>query len=644
MFFLDFSRRHPPGHSLIDSRGIIEKLTPFAEADRSGAIENGPVRIVQCVHWNTACSLLEPVPLQHSATGISLASWARIDNRDELAEELGLSRLEIDKSSDSEVVLNAYLKWDEDCVCHLVGDFVFALYDGRKQKVFCGRDHLGVRPFYYHLSRDRFVCATTLSCLIDLEGVPGEIDDRWMVDYLARMSMSFERTPYRGIGKLPPAHSLSVSATTQQLRQYFHLSAEPPLKWKDPREVLEVYKEKLDTAIACRVQTEYPLGAELSGGIDSSTVTAVAAGHFSRHPSRFHAFSFAFLELEPQYILSVTKALGLSNTHFFTDSENASEELSRRSLKILGYPVEHGNATFHEPFYRLAEELGIRTLLSGFGGDEFATTIHGYLVPLQLMLQHRYKELYHQMLTGNDLTRLLRLIKLGWKQIKTRNFTRPEYNPRFFEATRQRWVDRVVREEWVERFRLKERFFDEAKFDAGYTDLKKFTLEKRWMPFIPTRMENCTLLAAARKIEYRWPLLDVRLVRLFLSLPSELHYHRGMGRYLHRRAIAGVVPDLVAWKPGKDMGNPVAGDCGGTISPRFSVDGLHPRLLDLVDVEKLRKQSEEAARTEGTGPDVRGLCRRMNVTAVLHLDAWLKQLYPVGAPDGEPCSGHSREA
>ena len=633
MFFLDFNRLQPPGHTFVDSRGIVEKLTPYAKADASGAIEIGPVRIVQCVHWNTAWSRLEPVPLHHPDTGISLASWARIDNRDELAEELGLSRLEVGRSSDSELIFRAYLQWDEDCVLHLVGDFVFALHDGRKQKVFCGRDHLGVRPFYYHLSRDRFVCATTLSCLIDLEGVPGEIDDQWMVDYLTHLSMSFERTPYRGIMKLPPAHSLSVTARTQRLRQYFHLSAEPALELKDPREVVEAYREKLETAIACRVQTEYPLGSELSGGIDSSTITAYAAGHFSRDPSRFHAFGFAHLELEPQYILSVTQALGLWHTHIFTAREHASEDMSRRSLKILGYPVEHANATFHEPFYRLAEELGVRTLLSGFGGDEFATTIHGYLVPLQLMLQHRYKELYHQILPGNELIRFLRLIKLGLRQVKTGNFSRPEYNPRFYEAYRQRWTHQIVREQWVERFHLKERYFDEAKFDAGYTDLKKFTLEKRWMPFVPTRMENCTLMASARKIEYRWPLLDVRLVRLFLSLPSEVHYHRGMGRYLHRRAITGVVPDLVAWKPGKDMGNMVTGDRGGAASPHFAVDELHPRLLELVDVEKLREQRAAAARAESTRLDIRSLQWRLNLRASLELDVWLKQLFPVATPD-----------
>ena len=133
-------------------------------------------------------------------------------------------------------------------------------------------------------------------------------------------------------------------------------------------------------------------------------------------------------------------------------------------------------------------------------------------------------------------------MKLSLNKIKPRDFTRPEYTPRFYEAYSKRWPHQIVRQNMVEKFNLRQRYFNQARFDAGYTNLKRFTLENRWAPFVPTRMENCTLMASARKIEYRWPLLDIRLVKLFLSIPSEENYFRGMGRYLHRRAIAGVRP------------------------------------------------------------------------------------------------------
>ena len=486
---------------------------------------------------------------------------------------------------------------------------------------------MGVRPFYYFLSDDLFVCATSLSALMGLESVPVKIREQWMVDYLTHLSMSFDETPYEGIYKLPPAHTLTVTPEKHHLRQYFTLSAEPELKLKDSREYVDGYREQLETAIKCRLNTTYPLGSELSGGIDSSTITAYGAKFFDQPLTNFHTFAFANLELEPQYIMAVSQAYGLPYNHVVAGWSHGQDDIIERSLKILGYPVEHGNATFHEPFYQLAEKFNIRTLLSGFGGDEFGTTIHGYMVPMELSLKRRYRDLFN-VLSGNALFRFLRLVKLELRKVKSHNFSLPAYTPRFLAAWNERWPHQIVRRDVAEKFNLKERYFDTARFDAGYTDLKKFTLEKRWMPFVPTRMENCTLMAAARKIEYRWPLLDVRLVRLFLSIPSEENYYRGMGRYLHRRAIEGIVPDIVAWKRSKDMGNIVNSDHRGHIDMEtVSITDLHPELTKLIDVKKLNEQITAMAQPENKKDDGLTFQFRRNEQTVENLNQWLKQSY-----------------
>jgi len=625
MFFLYFDRKNSASNYQIDSRKVIQDLMPFGTPDKSGAIKKGRVLLVQCINWNTAPSVLEPAPFHDEQTKISIASWARIDNRDELAHKLDISRAETDRICDSELILKCYLKWQEDCVDHLVGDFVFVIYDEKQQKVFCGRDHMGVRPFYYFLSDERFFCATSLGALIHVKGLPVRISTKWMVDYLTHLSMSFDRTPYEGIYKLPPAHTLTVTPEKHHLRQYFTLSAEPELKLKDSREYVNAYREQLETAIKCRMSTSYALGSELSGGIDSSTITAYGAKYFEQPLTNFHTFAFANLELEPQYIMAVSQAYGLPYNHVIAGRQHGQDDMVERSLKILGYPVEHGSATFHEPFYQLAEKFNIRTLLSGFGGDEFGTTIHGYMVPMEMILKRRYRDLFN-VLSGNALFRFLRLVKLELRKIKSHNFSRPEYTPRFLAAWNKRWPHQIVRQDVVEKYNLKERYFDTARFDAGYTDLKEFTLEKRWAPFVPTRMENCTLMAAARKIEYRWPLLDVRLVRLFLSIPSEENYFRGMGRYLHRRAIEGVVPDLVTWKKTKDMGNMVNSDHRSHFDME-SAPGtdLHPELAKLIEVKKLDEQITSMAQPENKNDDGLAFQFRRNAQTVKNLNQWLKQ-------------------
>ena len=179
----------------------------------------------------------------------------------------------------------------------------------------------------------------------------------------------------------------------------------------------------------------------------------------------------------------------------------------------------------------------------------------------------------------------------------------------------------------VKRYNLEERYFDTARFDAGYADLKKFTLEKRWMPFVPTRMENYTLMASSRKIEYRWPLLDIRLVSLFLSIPSEENYYRGMGRYLHRRAIDGIVPEMVAWKQDKYMGPINIDNPLNTAGELLTASSLHPSMGEFVDIVKLEQQIKELSHSRNKSIErSRKWQFNMNIRAVSQVSAWMKHI------------------
>jgi asparagine synthase (glutamine-hydrolysing) len=630
MFFFYFNRQPLKPACRIDPQATIKSLMPCAPPDKSGFLtDDQDDLLVQCLHWNTARSKLEPAPLHHGPSDTAAASWARLDNREELAKKLGIAPDERVRHCDTELILKSYLKWGEACVDHLIGDFVFIIHDRRRRTVFCGRDHMGVRPFYYFISDDVFVCATTLAAFLRLECVPIRIEEQWVAEYLLYLSKSFDRTPYAGIRKLPPAHCLTVTEEQTKLRQYFQLSAVPALKLKDSREYVDAYREQLEEAIRCRLDSDYPIGSELSGGIDSTTITAFAARLMEQPHKRLHTFGLALLDLDPQYIMTVIRECRLNNNHIFSSPNLASrgpelDGAARRALELLGYPAEHGNATFYEPFYRLAEKLGIRTLLSGFGGDEFGTTTHGNLVPMEMAVQRRFRELF-DILEGNALFRLLRLMRMELRRCKTRNFTVPSHNLRFYQSFKQRWPHHILRNKLVRKYNLEERYFDRSRFDAGYTDLKRFTLEKRWMPFVPTRMENCLLMSGGRGIEYRWPLLDVRLVRLFLSIPSEENYYRGMGRYLHRRAIDGIVPKMVTWKRSKNMGGVI---CPSLLDPNHSpASALHPGLAEYLDMDKWNRQNKNGSHQPGT--ERKGevsFTHRRNRSAVHAASAWLTYL------------------
>jgi asparagine synthase (glutamine-hydrolysing) len=226
MFLFYFNRKDPAPPHHIDPQAVIRRLMPYAPPDKSGFLaDDENSLLVQCLHWNTARSRLEPAPLYHAPSRTAAASWARLDNRDELGKKLDIDTAALAGYCDTELILFSYLKWREECVEHLIGDFVFVIHDRQHNKIFCGRDHMGAKPLYYYACDDLFVCATNVSALRQVDGVPFEIDERWVAEYLLNISMSFDRTPYLRIMKLPPAHSLTVTPQQVRLRQYFTLSA-----------------------------------------------------------------------------------------------------------------------------------------------------------------------------------------------------------------------------------------------------------------------------------------------------------------------------------------------------------------------------------------------------------------------------------
>lgn len=600
----------------ISDEGELTKLFP---ADARAHWRNEKVTLIQHTLWNTAESRADYHPKAGDDSQLLIAAWARIDNRDELTAKLGIQPAS-PQLSDSDFILRAYQKWGEDCVEHLIGDFVFAIFDARNQKIFCARDHMGVRPLYYHLSENLFLFASGLAVFHQLKGFELEPSQQWMAEFLVGTSMSLHTTPYPNIVKLPPAHCLTIWTDRSHLRQYFQLSPDKTLHLNDSREYVDTYREVLEESIRCRLRSEHPIGTELSGGLDSSTITAFASRLVPRPEHRLHAFAFTS-EQESEYVHAISDVVPLAAIHELacpSDFPEQRMELSGRSVDILGYPAEHEVAYLHEPFYRLAEGSDIRTLLSGYGGDEFVTTF-GSLARIELLTRGEYKQLYRNT-RGNPVARVLRMLKLSLLWLYTRNNL---YSQSFHQLHAQEWSRQLIKEKWARQYNLHERFMDQAKFDAGYRNLNAFILDKMWPPYGPVRMEACTLMAASRKIEYRWPLLDVRLVKLFMSIPASEKFTDGIGRSLHRRAIEGVVPKKVAWRTYKDTNMP-SYDGAGTSPSCLRPDDLHPGLRELLNIEKLESQLALLSGKSNIDDSEDLISMNYNIDCIISLNQWLQ--------------------
>ncbi|MCI5131492.1 MAG: hypothetical protein D3904_08190 [Candidatus Electrothrix sp. EH2] len=177
---------------------------------------------------------------------------------------------------------------------------------------------------------------------------------------------------------------------------------------------------------------------------------------------------------------------------------------------------------------------------------------------------------------------------------------------------------------------MKNRYLATARYDAGWQRLNDFVLGNRWAPFVSVRTETGTLLAAARGVEYRWPLLDHRLIQHFLATPTVEKYSRGIGRYLHKRAVDDLLPHKVAWKQGKDMGDRIARQDKTDLATQPDVavpenGPLHPLLVELVDGEKVAEHRHRLDSELSDGHNMALTPVRRTLSALSQLDLWLKE-------------------
>ena len=611
----------PDAH--VDQDAWRSALSPFHPPDREGFWQSGPAYLMEQRVFNAPANRDGQVPLVCPDTGAALAFWGRLDNRDTLAAALGLDPAPL---TDTRLVLAAWRRWGSELPEHLLGDFALAVMDPERQHVFLARDPLGVKPLYYRLDSQCLAFATSVAALRVRRQFPLTPDPDWAARYLLRISMSHRQTGYREIVKLPPGHRLTVDATGREgLRRWHRWRDDPPAARRRDSRWVDGYRAVLEESIRCRMASAYPLATENSGGLDSATVTAYLARLLGTPGDRLHSLGFALCEREPARILATSQAGQIVHNYVVTalDSLDETDERIERALRVLGYPEEHGNASGHTLFYRECASRGIRTLFSGFGGDE-AVTNQGHLLRWELLDQHQYAALW-DLLPGRPLTRMFRL---GRAALLGR--AKPAYNPCWLAAWNARWPHQLLRADVVERLDLHTEYLGYARHDAPYRRVNAFVLHLLSQPYVATRLENGTLLAASYGIDYRWPLWDVRLVQQYLSTPGiEKAGPGGLGRYLHRRAIAGVVPDLITWKPGKDMGY---GQFLRTIRARWLAKAaadarrlyadLHPLLDELIDRATLRTNTERAESGHADPEFVYSY--RQGIRALLWLDNWLR--------------------
>jgi asparagine synthase (glutamine-hydrolysing) len=208
----------------------------------------------------------------------SLVADVRLDNREELGAELGLSREDTIVMADSDMLLAAWQRWREQCVDHLSGAFSFAVWNEQEQHLFLARDHTGERPLFYASTANCFAFASMPKGLHPLPFVGAEVDEDYVARYLALVNIPLEQTIFLHMHRLPSGCSLSVHREKTRLWRHWRTGDLQDLRLRTPEEYLDCFRERFDRAVRARLRTRGGIGAQLSAGLDSGAVAATAAG------------------------------------------------------------------------------------------------------------------------------------------------------------------------------------------------------------------------------------------------------------------------------------------------------------------------------------------------------------------------------
>lgn len=542
--------------------GVIARLA-HRGPDGQGLWRDGSVGLGHLLLRTTPEARHETLPLVDPARGLALTADARLDNRDELIGQLGLGARPAAEVSDSALLLRAYAEWGERCPERLLGDFAFALWDARRQRLFCARDPAGARgSFYIHTPR-LFACATELKALLALPEVRRRLNETRVADYLLSRLEDPASTFYRDIVRLPAAHSLTVSREGLRLRRYWVLDPRRELRYGSNAEYAEAFRAVFSEAVRCRLRSAVPVGSTLSGGLDSSSIACTARDLLvAADGPPLRTFSAVFDSLpqvdERPHIRAVLARGGFAPHYVHADRLSPLADWERLCW--------HEDEAFYAPnlfmhwgLYQAAQQQGVRGLFDGLDGD--TTVSHGLRRLAELAGQGRLLRLLGEAGTfrtfyGRPSWRLaagvlwrhglypwLPAPLLRWRRA-LRGPTPPLWraiNPTIAPAFARRVQLDTYWQHWQPRTARSARQGHGQRLSRG---IMAFTLE------IADRA------AAAFQIELRYPFYDRRLIEFCLALPADQKLDDGWSRVVMRRALAGSLPPKVAWRRGKSNLSP----------------------------------------------------------------------------------------
>jgi asparagine synthase (glutamine-hydrolysing) len=523
--------------------GQMLDLVAHRGPDGQGVASDGPVllghRRLSIVDLTEAGAQ----PMRSEDGDLVITYNGEIYNHPELRAELEQKGCLFRSHSDTEVILHAYAVWGDACVSRFNGMWSFAIWDRKAHRLFCSRDRFGVKPFYYLVQGDQLAFGSEIRQLLLLQDKRQAVRQRVEEFLLTGLTDHTNGTFFAGICKLPAGHNLIWSAAQPRvaIHRYYRLECKSDVAGLDREQAIERYSALLQDAVRLRLRSDVPVGTCLSGGLDSSSVAALAAPMFQQSTGyRFTAITAVSEQAdnsEEHFARQVVEAFQLRWCRVRPDYDDLRAGLDA-VVQAQEEPFGSASIVMQYAVMQKARAEGIPVLLDGQGGDE---TLLGYPKYVAAYLAGQWR-------AG------------GWRGAASalrsagRNNQSWSISRMAMYLAGSRWASLRY---WHHRHQhgflrhpppLPDHL---ARFSAACFDdfeLQRLEIESTNLPAL-LRYEDKNSMA--HSIETRLPFLDYRLVELALSLPGNMKIRDGWSKWLLRKSMGSRLPPTIAWRRDK---------------------------------------------------------------------------------------------
>jgi asparagine synthase (glutamine-hydrolysing) len=509
-------------------------------------------------------------PMSNAERTVWIIFNGEIYNHVELRPFLKQRGYRYSTNSDTETILHLYEEYGENCVDHLRGMFAFAIWDQPRRKLFCARDRLGIKPFYYTVANSRFAFASEIKALLELQDVNPQLNRRALPEFLSFGYLSMEETLFSGIQKLLPGHRLVIDLgrgdRSPQITQYWNLDIstwEPELQ---ESEYVDGFDDLFTETVRMHLRSDVPVGVFLSGGLDSSSIAAVMA---TLRKDPIQTFSVGYAEdeySETSYARQMAQHIGAQHHEAIVGPDDFFHSLPQviwHEDEPLVWPSSV--ALFHVA--QLARE-SVKVVLTGEGADEI---LAGYLKYRVTLWNLRGGPLYRRYVPGWLQQLVQRCLVSGivpdWLQRKLRHSflfhsdTFEEmYFDNFYSAFSQTQQTEMFTDQLAEELGEVTPYTNSMKFFSGNRD-KTDWLNRLLYLDIKTYLVELLMkqdqMSMAASLESRVPFLDHKLVEFAARVPARLKTRLFSSKYLLRRAMASRLPSPILRRSKKGFPTPI---------------------------------------------------------------------------------------